>query len=162
LSKGDSPVQYLYVSLDGFTNDVKKIGVPTFASGATFQMNVANLNVFSNVPGIITGTGLTTGNIEFWPNNYGGNNGKNVPGASPHKHDFGDQFGTPQDGYGCMQVHNYAAKQSLFVVNHWRAGAKADLGIGNNPDANGHPDWTFSKNADSYRTKRLRMLVRCP
>ena len=44
-------------------------------------------------------------------------------------------------------------------MNHWREGGKADIGIGNNP--NGNPDWTFLGNAGSYRTKRLRVLVRC-
>ena len=59
-----------------------------------------------------------------------------------------------------MQVHNHEAKQTLFAVNHWKAGNKADIGIGNNPNL-GQPDWTFTGNAGSYRAKRLRVLVRC-
>jgi sialate O-acetylesterase len=58
-----------------------------------------------------------------------------------------------------MQVHNHDAKQTLFAINHWREGGKADIGIGNQPKDN--PDWTFAGNASSYPVKRLRVLVRC-
>ena len=67
-----------------------KIGVPTVKSGAHFQRNVANMNVYSNVKGIVAGTGLAGGNIEFWPNNYGPANSANVPNASAEVCDFGD------------------------------------------------------------------------
>jgi len=159
LRRSEGEGQYLYVSMNAFTNDIKKIGVPTFASGARFQMNVENMSVFSNVQGIVIGTGITGGNIEFWPNNYSAGNGAKVPNADPNKHDFGDQFGNPPDGHGCMQVHNHDAKQTLFAINKWKAGGKAEIGIGNNPK--GNPDWTFTETASSYRTKRLRVLVRC-
>jgi sialate O-acetylesterase len=112
--------------------------------------------VFSNVNGIETGEGLN-GNIEFWPNNYGSHNAASIPGADDKKYDFGDGMGEPKDGYGCMQVHNAAAKQTLFAINHWVNGGNADLGIGNN--AGGNPDWTFSSNAGQFRTKRLRVFV---
>ena len=45
--------------------------------------------------------------------------------------DFGDQIGEPADGYGCMQVHNYTAAQTIFSINNWRQGGNgAELGIG--------------------------------
>jgi sialate O-acetylesterase len=136
-----------------------KIGVPTAKSGARFQQNVANMNVYSNVKGIVTGTGLKGGNIEFWPNNYGPVNSANVPNASGQVYDFGDETADPEDGYGSMQVHNHDAKQTLFALNHWREGSRADLGIGNQPAEN--TDWTFAGNAGSYQMKRLRVLVHC-
>ena len=68
--------------MDAFTDALDKIGVPTVKSGARFQQNVANMNVYSNVKGIVTGTDLAGGNIEFWPNNYGPANSANVPNAS--------------------------------------------------------------------------------
>ena len=49
LQREDGDTQYLYVSMDAFTVDLKKIGIPTVESGARFQQNVARLNVFSNV-----------------------------------------------------------------------------------------------------------------
>jgi sialate O-acetylesterase len=154
----DRNTQYVYVSMDAFTDALDKIGVPTVKSGAHFQQNVANMNVYSNVKGIVTRTGLAGGNIEFWPNNYGPANSSNVPNASAQVWDFGDEPSGPADGYGSMQVHNHAAKQTLFAVNHWREGSHADVGIGNQPT--GNPDWTFAGNAGSYQAKRLRVFVR--
>lgn len=147
----------LYVSMDAFTDDASKIGVPAFGSGAHFQQNVANLDVYSNVKGVVTGTHLNGGNIEFWPNNYAPQNSANVPNASADVFDFGDQPTDPEDGYGSMQVHNHDARQTLFAINHWREGTHADIGIGNQPTNN--PDWTFAANADGYRASRLRVLV---
>lgn len=157
LTPGGGAAQYLYVSLDAFTDDLGKIGVPTLESGARFQQNVTNMNVFSNVTGIVTGSGIAGGNMEFWPDNYSAMNAANVPGASSEKYDFGDQRTDPPDGYGCMQIHNHDALQTLFALNHWREGANADLGIGN--QTGGNPDWTFSHSASGYRSKRLRVLV---
>jgi len=147
----------VYVSMDAFTDSPDKIGVPTFQSGAHFQQNVTNLTVISDVKGIVTGTHLAGGNIEFWPNNYGPENSAKVPNASSSTFDFGDQPNDPADGYGSMQVHNHDARQTLFAINHWREGSHADIGIGNAPT--GNPDWTFAGNAGSYQTKRLRILV---
>jgi len=158
LQGADGDAEYLYVSMDAFTDALGKIGVPTEQSGARFQQDVANLNVYSNVKGIVSGTGLKGGNIEFWPNNYGASNAPDVPNASEKVYDFGDEQAEPVDGYGSMQVHNHAAKQTLFALNHWREGNRADLGIGNQPQ--GNPDWTFAGNAGSYTAKRLRILAR--
>ncbi len=159
LQGADRHTQYLYVSMDAFTDALDKIGVPTAKSGAHFQQNVANMNVYSNVKGIATGKGLGGGNLEFWPNNYGPANSANVPNASGDVWDFGDQPSDPVDGYGSMQIHNHDARQTLFALNHWREGSHADLGIGNQPT--GNPDWTFANNAGSYQVKRLRVLVHC-
>ncbi len=157
LQGADGDTQYLFASMDAFTDDLKKIGIPSAQSGARFQQAVANLNVYSNAKGIVGGTGLTGGNIEFWPNNYGPGNGANVPHASGQVYDFGDEPADPPNGYGSMQVHNHDARQTLFALNHWSEGSRADLGIGNQPQ--GNPDWTFAGNAGSYAAKRLRVLV---
>ncbi|MCH9653286.1 MAG: 9-O-acetylesterase [Planctomycetes bacterium] len=158
LQKTGGETQYVYVSMDAFTDDVTRIGVPTLGSKAKFQKKVDNLNVVSNVAGIKTGNGLTGGNIEFWPHNYGPANAKNIPNASASLWDFGDEPSDPSNGYGCMQVHNYEAKQTLFAINHWNSGPTADIGIGNST-GKAH-DWTFAYNASQYETKRLRVLVR--
>jgi sialate O-acetylesterase len=158
LQTGEGDTKFVYVSMDAFTQDAGKIGVPTFRSGAFFQQPVNNLNVFSNVKGIATGSGFKGGNIEFWPNNYSPENSAKVPNASDGAFDFGDKPGDPQDGYGSMQVHNHDARQTIFALNHWRVGSGADLGIGNQTQKN--PDWTFAGNAGSYEHKRLRVLVR--
>jgi sialate O-acetylesterase len=149
----------LYVSMNAFTENPGKIGVPVYGSGEFFQQNVTNLEVYSNAKGIVTGTGLAGGNIEFWPNNYAKQNSSNVPNASRDAFDFDNQPTDPADGYGSMQVHNRDERQTLFAINHWRAGTRADVGIGN--QAGGNSDWTFAKNAKSYQAMRLIVLVRC-
>jgi len=155
--EGEAP-QFVFTSMDAFTDDIKKVGIPTAASGASFQKLVGKLTVVSNVSGVTNGVNLDGGNIEFWPSNYGQQNSANVPGASASKYDFGDQPSAPTDGYGSMQVHNYKGKVTLFAINHWVDGANADLGIGNSTGETS--DWTFTRNASQYAAKRLRVLVR--
>lgn len=158
LQDQDGNNQDLFVSMDAFTADAARIGVPYFGSGEFFQQNVTNMDVFSNVGSIVTGTGLSGGNLEFWPNNYTQANSANVPNASSTLYDFGDQPTDPADGYGSMQVHNHDARQTLFAINHWSEGSHADVGIGNQPQ--GNPDWTFAGNAGNYPAMQLVVLVR--
>jgi len=158
LQGANGDTQYLYASMGAFTDSLDKIGVPTASSAARFQQDVTGLNVYSNVRGIVTGTNLPGGNIEFWPNNYAASNGAGVPNASDQSYDFGDQPTDPTSGYGSMQIHNHDSKQTLFAVNHWSEGTRADVGIGNRPEANA--DWTFAGNAGNWQAKRLRVFVR--
>lgn len=158
LESAGQATKWVYVSMDPFTQDPGKIGVPTLASKAVFQTRVKNMNVLSNVPGIVTGSDLSGGNIEFWPHNYGQPNAIGIPNASASVWDFGDQYGPPEDGYGSMQVHNHEAKQTIFAINNWKAGGNADIGIGNSDGDT--RDWTFKSNASSYSLKRLRVLVK--
>jgi sialate O-acetylesterase len=156
LQKGGAPGQFVFVSMDAFTADAAKIGIPDV--GTKFQMKVAAMNVHSNVEGFVTGMNLDGGNIEFWSNNYGPGNSAGIPGADHGVFDFGDGAGDPVDGYGSMQVHNYKAGLTLFAINHWRNGGGSDIGIGNS--GGNTKDWTFTSNAGSYSYKRLRILVR--
>jgi sialate O-acetylesterase len=157
LQSADDETQYAYVSLDAFTDDLDKIGVPTLNSGARWQQNVKNMSVVSNVKGIRNGSGIGGGNIEFWPQNYGPANSSKVPNASSQVYDFGDEPAEPADGYGSMQIHNHDTKQTILAFNHWSAGEKADIGIGNQPS--GNPDWTFAGNAGSFSVRRLRVFI---
>ena len=146
-----------FVTLPAFTTNVARIGIPTAKSGAHFQTLIKDLNVYSDVKGIVQGEGIETGNIEFWPNNYAPQNKANVPGAA-NTYDFGDTPSDPVNGYGCLQIHNHGARQTLIAVNHWGAGQSADIGTGNASNAN--PDWTFSANAGSYTSAHLKIYVR--
>jgi sialate O-acetylesterase len=152
------PVRYVWASMDAFTNDARKIGIPAADTNASFQKKVSRLTVVTNVKDLAAGTFAEGGNIEFWPNNYGPGNGAHISGASDSVYDFGDQPAEPRDGYGCMQVHNPGARQTVFALNNWKAGGRADLGIGNSPGDN--RDWTFSGNAGAYAVKKLRVFVR--
>ena len=150
--------QSLFVSMQAFTSDVRQIGIPTAFSRAHFQTVVEEMDVFSNVEGVTSATNISTGNIEFWPDNYGPQNAANVPGASSDIYDFGDQPSAPVDGYGSMQIHNSGQGETLLAINHWSAGNAADIGIGNSSGQT--RDWTFSGNANTYSRKRLRIYVR--
>lgn len=150
--------QNVFVSLDAFTKDPKKIAVPTVASGAVFQQAATNVDIFTDVKGLAAGKGLQGCNIEFWPHNYAAANPTATPQASDTVYDGGDEMVEPLEGYGSMQVHNHSAGQTVFAINNWRAGAAADIGIGNSPGDT--RDWTFSGSSRSWQSKRLRVFVR--
>lgn len=147
--------QKLFVSMDAFTDDVSKIAIPQFSTDAFFQQSVKNVDSYSTVSSLNRES--IEGNIEFWSGNYATQNSANVPGASAAIYDFGDSMGEPLNGYGSMQVHDTAGKQTLFSINHWGAGDGADIGIGNSDGP--HRDWTFSSNAASYSAKSLKVYV---
>jgi sialate O-acetylesterase len=158
LQKPNGPLQYVFVSMDAFSHEAGKLGVPTVASKAFFQQDVKRLAVASNVEGIPTGEDLGDGSIEFWPSNYGPRNARPVPGASNEAFDFGDgdsQAGVK--GYGSLQVHMPARKLTLLAFNRWGPEGVCELGLGNSPE--GNPDWTFRANAGQYSLRRLTVLV---
>ena len=152
-----SGLKYVYVSMNAFTTNATKIGVPNTGSGEFYQQNVANMNVVSNFAGITTGTAISTGNLEFWPSNYGQSNDAGVPNANAGTFDFGDGGANTSAGYGSMQIHNYGASQTLMAYNNWGGTGNGDLGFGNQPS--GNPDWTFANNAPSYTIKNLQVLI---
>lgn len=148
-------LEYVWVSMNAFTTDAGKIGVPTVQSGAFFQQSVSGMNVRSSVLPSATGV---AGRLEFWPGDYGPGNEDNVAGASDSDYDQGDT-GTPGvAGYGSMQVHQTGAGRTIFAFNGWGgAGLINDLGMGN--ASSGDRDWTFAQNADGYRVKSLQVYV---
>lgn len=153
-------LQYAYASIDAFTSNINHIGLPTDSVGLSFQQLVSNMNVYSNASNVTNGTGIATGNIEFWPYNYGRTNSLGIPNASDGNYDFGDAGGLSGD-YGSFQIHNYEANQTIFGYNQWggaRVEDDSDLGIGNAPSSNS--DWTFAANAGDYTVKNLQILVR--
>jgi lysophospholipase L1-like esterase len=161
-------LQYVYASVDAFSQNLNLIGIPTAANGAYFQRNVRNMTVVSNVPNIATGTALTGGNIEFWRSNYATDNIAGVPNADAGYYDFGDNASGPAGGgtYGSFQLHNHDldTRQTLFAYNRWNDGLNhSDLGIGNNTQTTGdnqvNADWTFRGNAGGYTIKTLQVLV---
>lgn len=156
LTKADGGFDYVFVTMDPFTKEIGKIGVPDLDSKVKFQQKLTNVFVKSNVAGVKNGTFAEGCNIEFWGTNYGPENSANITGASVSLFDFGD---SPSDGgdYGSMQIHNFAEKQTIFAFNHWVAGARAEAGIGNSAGA--QPDWTFQPNAGRYASGKLLVLV---
>ncbi len=154
----DESISYIFTSMDAFTKDAKKLGIPFAQSGIRHQTKVGNLTVRSNVEGIPTLDNSDGGNIEFWSANYGNPNGLNLPGANSRKYDFDDQP-SGDSGYGCMQVHAWKNKVTLFAYNNFNGGGACDIGIGNN-SAGEHPDYTFMGNGGQYVTRRLTVFVK--
>lgn len=157
LQTGQGELEWLWVSMDAFTNNASLTGVPSFAgSNTSFQQLLTNMNVFSNKSGIVTGTSISTGNIEFWPYNYGPDNVDGIPNAGGN-YDTGDRS-AGSSSYGSMQIHNYGvgADQTLFALNRFGA-ANKDLGIGNSTGQ--HSDWTFMGNSGNYSVKTLDVYV---
>ncbi|MEI8247679.1 MAG: sialate O-acetylesterase [Lentisphaerota bacterium] len=159
LQSSDDKVSYAFVSLDPFTDDVRKIGVPVKSVGQSFQQLVTGMTVKSNVDGVKTGDYPEGGNIEFWDCNYGGNNSAKVPGASDSALDFGDQYDSSRSpGYGCMQIHNWKEKQSIICFNNFSGGRNADTGMGNWVGGK-TLDWTFSGSAKNYARGEFKVLI---
>jgi hypothetical protein len=165
LRSADGTESWAYASMRAFTGDLSLIGIPSRDTGAFWQRLVDDMNVYSNVPGVTTGTELGGGNLEFWHTNYGAANTAAVPGASSAVCDWGDAPAGTAD-YGSMQVHNHSAGETILAYNRWGAsgGSAGDIGIGNNAVAAGdgpaHTDWTFRANAGQYASRRLQVLVR--
>ncbi|MBP5285568.1 MAG: hypothetical protein ILO34_05605 [Kiritimatiellae bacterium] len=154
-----SPVEYVWVSFDDISGgDTSKIGIP--ANGVVYRQTLTDMNVYCNVSGVTTGTGITTGNIEFWQYNYSANGGIGL-GGDDGAFDFDDACG---DGgsHTSMQIHNYGAQQTLFSYSGSGSGV-GGIGIGNRPVAervNNDADWTFAQNANSFVHKKVQVLIR--
>ncbi len=145
-------VNWIFTSMNAFTPELSKVGLPMHSS-EVYQTYVDMLEVFSNVAGIKVGK-FDKGNIEIWNNSYEGSNSKGIPGATD-KFDFGD---TPSDAgqYGSFQVHNYLEKQTGFAFNNFYAGRSCDLGIGNRPGEN--TDRSHSRSGINYELAELLLL----
>jgi hypothetical protein len=122
------------------------------------------MNVASSMAGIVTGTNLSGGDLQFWPYNYSADTSSGV-------FDWGNQdSGT--GNYGSMEIANPNASQMLLSFNAWGGyGGNADLGIGNNTVyqtgtwnlidnfTDIQLDWTFRTNAAGYAVKTLQVFI---
>ena len=153
--------EWVWVSMDAFTTNIAEVGIPhPSGNPVDFEQLVANMNVAAGGGAeakVTTGKGIATGNIEIWPSNYGNTADDGIGGANSY--DFDDSGGSTSAGYGSFQVHNYGEAETIFAYNRFgNASGNDDLGIGNRP-ATSDTDWTFADNADTYTSKRLRILV---
>jgi lysophospholipase L1-like esterase len=157
--------QYAWASMDAFTPFLSKIGIPNTATKAIFAQYVTNLTVRSNKSGVINGE-FDTGNIEFWPSNYGTGNDRGIPGASGSTYDFGDGGFSGSAGHGSFQVHNYLKAQTVFGINRWGSNTSTPVGIGIGTPVSSETlnssdkDWTFADNTAAHASRRLYVLAR--
>ncbi len=151
--------QYVFVTMPPLDANLEKLGVPVKGTGARFQQKVSDVTVKSNVPGVDNGVFAEGCNVEFWDCNYAQPNAASIPGASDDKFDFGDELHAgASPGYGSMQIHNFAKKQTILAFNNFNAGQGCDVGIGNNTK-NENPDWTFTGSAKDYEGGQFLILV---
>ena len=158
LTDTDDSVSYVFVSMDKFTDDLKKISLPILSSNSYFFQKVDNITVRSNVAGVSSCTEFDGGNIEFCPGNYQTNNSNGITGALDDVYDFGDNGVRGEYGYGSMQVHNWKMGQTVFAINRWGGEGPIDVGIGSS--SVGNPDWTFRYNGPEYKNIRLTIMIK--
>jgi hypothetical protein len=153
------PNGFVYVSFDrpAVFLDGASLGVPSNGSnGSRIVTNtgVSNMNVVSNISGIVTGANFSGGKLEFWPSHY--------DAGVNEEYDYDDTAFTNIDGWGSMQIHNTASAQTLIGYSDWGGlapGEPSEIGAGNNPGL-GDPDWTFSNSGTTYTVRRLQVLVK--
>lgn len=160
-AKGES--KWAWASMDAFTDNIYNIALPTPDRGKMFQQKVANMNVYASAnAGVTTGSDIQTGNIEFWPSNYGGGTTFGDIGGSASAFDWDDNGGGTGEGYGSFQIHNWGAKQPVLAVNSFGSGGgeKVCVGLGLNTTGTGEPDWTHAYNASNFAKRRLWVFFR--
>ncbi len=157
LQRADGSVDWVVATMDAFTNEPAKLGVPC-ASKSFFQQKVANLVVRSNRECVKEGAMPQGGIIEFFNTNYAKDKGLADAVGDGGRYDCNDTSSKPDNGYGCMQVHDAATGATVFAYNHFNDGP-ADVGIGTNTEG-GEPDWTFTAAADNFLARRLTVLVK--
>jgi hypothetical protein len=126
---------------DGIT--LSRLQFPSLSNGNEIQRTVTNMSVASDYP-TVTNTSSTSGRLEIWPWNYSATAQNNI-GGDNSKYDFDDTHigGSGNNNYGSMQVHNLSAAQTVMAWNRHYV-SNPEIGFGNNPANDGHPDWTFS------------------
>lgn len=153
--------EFVAVKCDAFTQDVEKLSVPQQGSKIFFHQKVKNMLVAGNSPNVENGT-FAEGGIEIWPGNYHTPTSRVVPGGDARTYDFNDSPTRATAGYGCLQIHNFMRKQTIFALNNIGSGkspAEWDFGIGSNTRKNQHPDWTFTKNARNFNQIKISVFI---
>lgn len=159
-----SPNGNIWASFDPQSNVANQLGVPTYATGEVYGGNgvvqfVNNMTVIASAGfSGLNGTGITDGNIQFWPTNYG-------PNPATGNFDWADTGGgTSGSNYASLQISevnpaNHAQGQMLMSYNNWGSdGGNSDLGLGNNT-GNSNPNYTFRGNAGDYTSAVLTVWV---
>lgn len=164
VTSGPQAGQFVYVSMDSFDANPARLGLPHNVNNPiTRQSVVTNANIYSNNSSIVTGTGITTVDLEMWPSNYGTGTTGAIPGGSAGNFDVNDSGFSNAAGHGSFQIHNYGAAQTLFGWNDWGGnspGQASEFGIGNATLlGRPHPDWTFS---DLGQSGLLQVVVGTP
>jgi hypothetical protein len=124
---------------------ITTLQVPSITGTGAFvvQTNVTDLNVYSGNSRVTKASGIS-GRIELWPYNYAPALGSDYANGDLNKYDYNDT-NNGNGTYGSFQVHDITNFKTVFAWNHqnYTGNNDPDVGFGNNPNTNGHPDWTF-------------------
>ena len=153
--------QFAFASMDAFASDSAEMALRVDPKPADLRVPVSKLLVRSNRAGSVRSAPVD-GFVEFYFSNYGTSTNGTPAGGDPKKYDFDDKP-VPDAvnglGYGCLQVHDLSAKQTVLAFNHFNnATVPCDVGIGKG--AGEHPDWTFARNAGAYSARRISVWVK--
>ena len=162
LQNAAGEVSFVMAAMDAFAAKSDDLVLTAKPGARLYRQPVANLTVRSNSSNVKALTGADTGFIEFYNCNYSPSTKPTPAGGDAAKYDFND---APQQqktlGYGCLQIHDLSAKRTVLAFNHFNnASVACDVGIGNNPDGRGNPDWTFSATAGQYTARRISVWVK--
>ncbi len=166
LERASGQIKWVWVSMDAFTTDLVKLGLPQKdvpETNFTHQQLVNDMSYYYDAGnGIVSATGVSTGNIEIWNTGYTTGNGENIPNASDATYDWGDTIA--DDSYSSFQIHDHGAEEVVLAYNGWgkdfNSGASDDVGITNNYlGVDPVPDWTFRSNANDYVNRMLFVMV---
>jgi len=151
-------VDYVAASVDAFTKDAGKLGIP-FKMQHSFNQVVEGLRYESSFPNIVS-RAPSPAVLEITGKNYRSAVSKKLDGGAAKLFDFDDTFAA-SGSYGCFQLHDQRRKKTIFAYNNFRGGNGCDIGIGNNPAVGpkSNPDWTFSKSGNKYISAELYISV---
>jgi len=154
------PRGFVFASGEAFTQDVSRLRIPH--DGILARRPFHDLQVVSNLPGVIARDGGGTGYLEMWSNGTDDDNRWNIIGASDARWDWGDSPNGNVGG-GMFQVHNLTEQQVLLAFNRFLSANVCTVGLGNNlvPYRSIiHPDWVANYNCERMTTRVLQVLVR--
>lgn len=157
---------WVWASFDAWTQVVTDYLIPNKQSSLVQQRYITNLVIKKSPSAKVSlpqdgSKSIAKGNVEFWGNQYGKRNARQIPHAVDGLYDTGDERHANARFYGCFQVHDHVHKQTVLAVNHLWAGASTDIGIGNNPSTGGrnNPDWTFAHNAGKIKARGEKVTL---
>ena len=164
LQDKDGDTASVFAEMDAFAETSDALVLRGGEKMPDVRVAVSNLAVRSNsgkLPANVS-KGQGRGFVEFYGSNYTAATNSIPAGGDPRKYDFNDKpvpNAVTGPGYGCLQIHDLAAKTTVLAFNHFNSSTlPCDVGIGKGTGEN--PDWTFARNAGGYKARRLSVWVK--
>lgn len=163
LQEPSGETSFVLTAMDAFAASSDDLVLSAKPGARLYSQPVAKLTVRSNVMDVRELTEADCGFVEFFNSSYNPRRKDAKRGGDEKKYDTND---TPapqpgQIGYGCLQVHDLKAKETVLAFNRINNGKDfCDVGIGANPDKSCNPDWTFAHNAGKFKARRISVWVK--